>query len=732
MNVEFPNSGVLESLITKNQNNKHTSSLKLIDPLVAMASRVELKNDIAALDIFAQGDSQKLAQEALKERLGNVNIFDAFKAGRNRGSDGSTWVNLEGAKVVNNQESVSKEPHRIFVDTLTRRVNEGLAEGESVEDLSQLMDEASQGALNAHSEVRNILDSLGKLDKNSSDYINSSESFVRFGLDKESAKINGEEDIASFFDDSKDFTNINKNDKSLQFSIMTNEGDEINITLNFNSKKNAEDLTYGKSVSLSYTIDGDINAKEHQAFTELLGAVAETSDALLNGAQFTDLIGLDVFDASQLQGFDLQLSSSDDNGSKPKNNYDFSYSHDDEDQYVSFTHNMVTNSGFNVAVSNMSLSSKIGGTYDESKIESMLNIIGDADKVAHKNDRFQNESPENNPSDTTLLTNAVQTLFKTAERLGKSIGNANEYLDDSVALAKDMFNQLSETDPRYKGIEADEKDRIKAGFSTLADHHISYQQVTGKFDPNDSTSSNIGVGKNNENTNGYQVDFKQNTKTRDIEGVDEQEGNNIKQTSSYSVEAEKKAGVIDKGNNVKDYWKVDENYAVNLLSVDGGVVGLDQDRERDEYRDSFEYVGSGQYVRREYKDDTEASSKIRILDNFWAEKNSYEKEGFEKFSLYNGRREEDKDEDQSFEKKYNEQDAKLTLIGDLKKVDQNGESTSITIQGEDGEKLAMVDELEKLLDNSDYRHKRITDIIQSIGSIDRVMNGDSNKLNFKI
>jgi hypothetical protein len=732
MHVELNNNGGLQSLLNQKslantgamQHSNSQSAIKVIDPLAAAEERL-----IKQLGDFP---NDPVAQEALRERLGNLNINAAFSAGRGKSEDGTTWVDLGGSESKNGKTITTKEPHRVFVDNLTRRVNDGLAKGESVEDLSQLLDEASQGALNAHGEVRNILDSLGKLDKNSSDYINSSESFVRFGLERESAKINGEEDIASFFDNSKDFTNINKNDKSLQFSIMTNEGDEINITLNFNSKRNAEDLTYGKSVSLSYTIDGDINAKEHQAFTELLGAVAETSDALLNGAEFTDLIGVEVFDASQLQGFDLKLSSSDDNGAKPKNNYDFSYSHDDDDQYVSFTHNMVTNSGFNVAVSNMSLSSKIGGTYDESKIESMLNIIGDADKVAHKNDRFQSQSPENNPSNTSLLTNAVQTLFKTAERLGKSIGHANEHLDDSVALAKDMFNQLSETDPRYQGIDADEKDRIKEGFSTLADHHISYQQVTGKFNPSDSTSTNIGVGKNNENTNGYQVDFKQNTKTKDIEGVDEQKGNNIKQTSSYSVEAEKKAGVIAKGNNVKDYWKVDESYAVNLLSIDGGVVGLDQERERNERRDSFEYVGSGQYVRRESVDDTEASSKIRILDNFWAERNSYEKEGFEKFSLYNGRREEDKDEDQSFEKKYNEQDSKLTLIGDLKKTDQNGEQRPLVIQGEGGKQLVMIDELEKLLDNSDYRHKRIVDIIHGIDKIDQVMNGSINKLDFKI
>ena len=745
MHVEFKKSAGIQSLLNQNtlangvvaQRSKTQSVIKVIDPLAAAQERL-----IKKLNDFP---NDRVAQKALRERLGTLSINDAFAAARDKNEDGSTWVNLESSKTMNGKTVTTKEPHRVYVDNLTRRINEGLAKGESIEDLSKLLDEASQGSLAAHSEVRNILTSLGKLDKNSREYINTSESYVRFGLDKESAKIHGEEDLDNVFKNAAGWSTYEQ-DKSLFFTVTTNEGDEIKISLSFNSNKNADELTYGKSVSLNYSISGDINAKEQQAFDELLAAVAEASDALLNGAEYKELIGMEVFDGSQLEGFRLDLGGAEVASGEARNRYRFEYHHDDKKQHLYFDHSLTT--GYNIglrpiianSVATMSLSSNIGGSYDQGAVQTMLDVLAQGSSVAHKNDTAQEKQPENNYASTTLFSNAVQTLFKTAERLGKAIDHANKHLDNSVALANEMFKQISATDPRYQGIDAQEKDRIQSGFSTLADHQLSFEQQNGVFS---KLAQGYDVVKKMSfeelyaDRNHYSANFNQQTTNREITDSSNKSGYNVKQTRNYEADAEKKydqqqTGFIARNHTVKDKWQASENYSVNLAAIEGSIVGLDQNRKRAESRDSFTYLGSGQYMRKESAELSEAQSKIRILDGFWVEKNSYENKGFRQFSLYNGRREEDLDKSSIVYVPHNIKQETLSMIGDLKKGAEYYQSYHVNTGSKTDKNLTMIDELKKLRENSDSRHQKIKDVIKGINEIDKLMSGDTNKLDFKI
>jgi len=746
MHVQFKNTGGLQSLLNQNtlatgvsvQKSKTQSAIKVIDPLAAAQERL-----IQKLNDFP---NDRVAQEALRERLGTLSINDAFTAARDKNEDGSTWVNLEKSEIRNGKTITTKEPHRVYVDDLTRRINEGLAKGEPVEDLSKLLDEASQGSLAAHSEVRSILTSLGKLDKNSREYINTSESYVRFGLDKESAKIHGEEDLGNVFKNGAGWSTYEQ-DKSLFFSITTNEGDEIKISLSFNSNKNADELTYGKSVSLHYSINGEINAKEQQAFDELLGAVAEASDALLNGAEYTELIGMEVFDGSQLEGFRLDLGGAEVTPGQARNEYRFEYHHDDTEQHLYFDHAL--SNGYRVgtggvmlrdSVATMSLSSNIGGSYDQAAVQTMLDVLAQGSSVAHKKDTTQDKQLENDYASTTLFSSAVQTLFKTAERLGKAIDHANKYIDNSVALANEMFNQLSETDPRYQGIDTKEKDRIQSGFSTLADHQLSFEQQSGVFSKLAQGYDVVKKMLSEElyaDRNHYSANFNQKTTNREIADGANKSGHNVNQTRNYEADAEKKydqqkTGFIARNHTVKDKWQASENYSVNLAAIEGSIVGLDQKRKRAESRDSFTYLGSGQYMRKESAELSEVNSKIRILEGFWAEKNSYENKGFRQFSLYNGRREEDLDKSSIVYVPHDIKQETLSMIGDLKKGNEYYQSYYVNTGSKADKNMSMITELEKLRESSDSRRQRIEDVIHGINEIDQLMNGSSDKLDFKI
>ncbi len=678
MHVELNANAGLKALLSE---NKPKNKLYIQDPMPVLATRLANKIDTLPTDA--------IAREELQQRLAQISVFDALNAGRNKSDDDTTIVTLKDRQVIKGKNGhedkiiIKKEPHRVFVDTLSRRVNSGLAKGESVNELSKMLDLASDGSLSVHNEVRNIFTALGKLDNKTSEYINRSESYVRLGLEQEAAKIGTDEQLFSF---------KNKADKALNFSIRTNEGDEIKISLSFNTEKRASDLTYGKAVSLSYEIEGDINSKEQQAFNELLAAVAQSSDALLNGAQFDDLIGLEVFDASQLEGFNLVVDSKALDANQPRNHYVYSYDHDDKNQKVSLTHYRVSESGMRNAVSNMSLHSKIGGSYDEDAIQSLLSVIEQADNVSQHKNNLKDKNSANNISDSSLLSSGIKTFFKTAERLGKALNHANKQLDNSVALAKNMFDQLSEHDPRYQGISDKEKDRIKQGFSLLADHKIKYQQTTGEFNPL--------VDGHVKETNGYFLKFNQDSKYRAVGDKQALNGSQVSQTRSYKVEAEKVGDTIVRGNVVNDYWRAEERYKINLSSIDSRVMGLDQQRQRDEFRDSFTYSGLGQYVRREEKEQTTASSQIRNVEKLWMEKQSYSSDGYNKLSMYNGRRPEDLDKDQVFGGQYSEQQEKLTLIGDL----------------------------EKLNENADYRFQKFREVME----VDELMKGKRNQLNFDV
>ena len=628
--------------------SSQTDKLKILNPMPAILARVEER--------IANLPSNEIAKELLLEQLGSLSVNEAFTIAGNRAEDGTTEVFLKS--LVNKEE----QPYSVFVNTVSRRVNNGLADGESIEALSDVLDRASQGSTSIHGEVRGILSELGKLDHKTENYINRSESYIRFGLEQETAKISESEELFEFDGSS---------DKALNFTVTTNEGDQIKISLKFNTQTRKSDLTYGKAVSLSYEVEGDLNLQEHKAFNELLSAVAGSSDALLNGGEFTDFIGLEVFDATQLEGFDLSLATDTHDGLVAKNYYNYSYSHNDETQSVDFTHHAEDGNKGRQLQSNISLNSNIGGAFDESAIDNILSVVEQAEGVASASLKDNENSDEKSHPSATPFNSGIETFFKTAQRLGKALDHANQYFDESVKVAKDMFEQLRDNDPRYQGMPTAEKDRISAGFSTLADYQIKYEKNASPFKTNNEKTPKV---------NKFDLSFDQHTHQKAITGQKNDTDLHIEQTRDYTGKAIKSGGAVERGNIVNDYWQVDEKYKINLLSKDNMVIGLDQERNLEETRDTFTYLGGGQYSRREEKEDTQSSSKIRNTDELWLENLTYSSEGYDKLSIYNGRRPEDLDVEQIFGQQYSRQFEQLTLIGDIEKLSENSDYRSNKIR----------------------------------------------------
>jgi hypothetical protein len=624
---------------TFHSENKQADKVKVLDPMPAILARVEER--------IANLPSDELAKNILLEQLGSLSVNEAFSIADNRAEDGITEVFLK------NGVNQSEQPYSVFVDAISRRVNNGLAEGESIESLSNVLDRASQGSTSVHGEVREILSELGKLDHKTENYINRSESYVRFGLEQETAKISETEELFKFDGNS---------DKALNFTVTTKDGDLIKISLDFNTQKRKSDLTYGKAVSLSYEVEGDINLQEHQAFNALLSAVAQSSDALLNGGEFTDFIGLETFDASQLEGFDLSLASDTHDGLMTKNHYNYSYSHNDETQSVDFTHHAEDGKKGRQLQSSISLNSNIGGVYDEKAIENILSVVEQAENVASNSLKDKKDSDDKSNPIATPFKSGIETFFKTAQRLGDALDNSDQYFDESLKLAKDMFEQLRDHDPRYQGLPTAEKDRISEGFSTLADYQIKYEKNSSPLNTRNESTKKV---------NQFNLGFDQYTHQKGVTGNNDSTESHIEQTRSHTGEAKKLGGAVARGNIVNDNWKVDEKYKISLLSKDNMVTGLDQERNRDETRDTFTYLGAGQYSRREVKENTNSSSEIRNTEELWLENLSYSSEGYDKLSIYNGRRAEDIDVDQVFGKQYSHQFEQLTLIGDLEKLNED-------------------------------------------------------------
>ncbi len=217
--------------------------------------------------------------------------------------------------VYSNVRDIDSEPYTIFIDRVTKRVNMGLSEGESIDEMNTLLDKVSQGAVRAHTETREILS----------------------------------DDIY---------------EKYFTLQVKTREGDEIDIRINQGYKLD--------SVKVSYEVKGSLSDDEQAALNQLTEAIGSTSDDLLAGKEFTQLMGLNAFNGEELSSFNLRLQG---------NNQDikYSYKHNGEDQQLSGSWKQ-----FGQVKAKFSFNSDLGGLADYESLTQYIELIEQATRDSTK------------------------------------------------------------------------------------------------------------------------------------------------------------------------------------------------------------------------------------------------------------------------------------------------------------------------------------------------------------
>jgi|GEM_PF-5522898 len=467
-----------------------------------------------------------------------------------------------------------KEVHEAFVDTVTRRVNVGKAQGENADNLNQLIERISQGAEIAYSETRSVLDSLSKLDAGTESYIAQSQSYTRFALNELNSKIGADEEL--------DF--LSKDKKSLSLQVTTREGDEVNI--NIIQSKGSADLTFGNQISVKYEVEGDLSESEHQALSELMNAIGSASDSLLAGNDLTRLMGIEGLDGGQLADFSLSLKGA-------GQNVDYNYSQNGNKQTLegSWAQNGVMMADFN-------LNSKFGGVAGEQELAQYLALLDEAADSTYKNNKNTDEQDQT----SGLLKNTLNDFMNLAERMGKSLSKAEKEFEQARELANTLFTQISREKTDRLGLKDEEKARLKEGFNRLADFSANFVAAGG------------GISTAHYRESGYKVDFSQHTEEM-IDNTSEGNKQALKQTRNVFLDSVM-AGAA--GNNERDHT-LTEQYEIKAVMDNSSLNAIKQKRETTEHLQEKLYVGGGVSTFRQTDRESRSENSLYLLDEGYLE-----------------------------------------------------------------------------------------------------------------
>ncbi|WP_028865834.1 DUF5610 domain-containing protein [Psychromonas aquimarina] len=470
--------------------------------------------------------------------------------------------------IYSQNEQGEPEPHKAFIDKVTRRVNYGKAQGESAEQLNSLMDRISRGAEEAYSETRNILAGLSKLDPATESYISESQSYTRLGVTELSSKIGVDEQFDKTTDHKKEF--------SLQ--VTTREGDEISISIR--QSRGVFDLTRGDEISVKYEVEGDLSASEHEALSDLMNAVGSASDSLLAGGDLNEIMGIKEFNGRQLADFSLNLKGS-------GQTIEYYYDQDGRDQNLqgSWTQD-------NQVMAKFSLNSKFGGTTNEYELAQYLDLIEEAADASYKFN--ENEKEKDRSSD--LFKNTLTNFMNLAEDLGKSLDKADKKFDQARTLADTLFTKMNHEQSTRLGLKDEDKARFKEGFNRMVDFSANFMSNEGGM---------ISQGGQDLKT-GYQIDLKQRTSVA-VETTPDGIKDAVKQTRTVQFD-----GVMRGGISERDH-RLNEKYEVSAVIQDFSMQAMKQNRDSKEYLREKIYHGLGEYRFQETERESESSNSLYFL-----------------------------------------------------------------------------------------------------------------------
>ena len=371
---------------------------------------------------------------------------------------------------INNEE---KEVYEAFTDRVTQHINLGKANGESQQQLDGLLKRISQGAEQAHTETRNILAQLGKLDAGTESYIAESSTYTRFALNELASKISEDEELAE----------INSNKKVFSLQVTTQQGDQIDITIKQADNRQAN--TFANKVSVSYEVEGNLSENEKMALSELMNAIGSTSDSLLAGNDLTQLMGIKDFNGQQLSAFSLSLA-----GSNQEVNY--SYQHSDNQQNLSGSWSQK-----NQVKASFNMQSQLGGIADNEQLARYLTLIENASDASYK----QNDNRDESDQTSALFSNTFTNFMQLSEKLGNSLASVNQQFTQTRKIASHLFNETVKNQADRLGLKDEQQATLKEGFNQLADFSASF--VANRGGAQNQAKDQLKTG--------YQIELKQKT-----------------------------------------------------------------------------------------------------------------------------------------------------------------------------------------------------------------------------
>ncbi|MCK5665491.1 MAG: DUF5610 domain-containing protein [Thiotrichaceae bacterium] len=195
---------------------------------------------------------------------------------------------------------------------------------------SELMTQAREGIEQGFAEAKDILQSLGVLNGQVKEDIDTSYELIQQGLSRLDDQLNGivnddseAEKGSSQIQQAAMQSSYSRNENT-QLEIITKDGDKVLIDLNkqqsaqstrsYSNDGNAENYTESRSISassgLSYQLQGELDEDEQKAIDELLNDIAKVSDSFFSGKvqkAFDLAVNMD-FDSEELTRFSLNMN----------------------------------------------------------------------------------------------------------------------------------------------------------------------------------------------------------------------------------------------------------------------------------------------------------------------------------------------------------------------------------------------------------------------------------------
>ncbi|WDE13670.1 hypothetical protein [Thalassomonas haliotis] len=523
----------------------------------------------------------------------------------------------------------------LAVHFITRNVQHGLQRGKNADELTGIINQASENIRSAYSNTSGILEALGKLGPEQKSFISKSEYRVERALTGFAEAIYRDE--------------RGESDRQLfELSVKTREGDVV--TIEFSSSQGYEQASGNTldSFELSYEADGELSEQEHQALQGVFARVGQLADDYFpagggdgynvfgNGAGDHDFT-LDVlnnFDTGQLAGVDLSIGLWEGNeGDFRTERLDYNYAFDAKNQQQSLKLDWLTAGAREVS---FAIDSSAIGHLDETQLAQYLAVIDNSYQEVSKNQssRFNTITPTALASYKTALS----SIFSLADQHSGQMGFSEPGSGNNGRLAADLTNEMLKTDSRYQAMANDEEELFKEGFSSLADFDSTF--VIGE----ENQKGHINLTLKQETTS---------SQSRDYSGVE--------QTKAYDVTTLR--GYAETGSKTVD---TSEQYNIKAATKGGSVLAVDQEHKFDSKEQKGASVGGGISTATEIVTQSIDTSSLRLIEDIWTQDISHNKETTSQSTTFYGK-------EVKYQSRKSSQEASQTstLIADIDKLKDN-------------------------------------------------------------